>query len=225
MTNDKTNKEWKRYLKLMIERPHLFIPHPDYKFITMDEDVTDYEKKHNCTLGVVYETSEHLLVADLISYHGKYMVKERLIPNTTKKHILIIPVINDNFILLPKFYHPIRNYMYTFPTTFVEQGYTPKEYSIQFLKKLFGPCSCKSFYLNDIEPNTEHYQCTTSVFVVKMERINLKKRKNISFDYKLMNTTQMADYITGSFEFLRRDSYTISAYTIYIEMKKYMEFS
>lgn len=217
MTNDKTNKEWKRYLKLMIERPNLFIPHPDYKFITMDEDVTDYEQKHNCTLGVVYETAQNLFIADLISHNGTYMVKERLVPNTTKKHILIIPIIDDKFILLPKFYHPIRNYMYAFPSTFVESGYMPKEYSIKFLKNLFGPCSCTSFYLNDIEPNTEHYQCTTSVFAVKMERINLKKRKYISFDYKLMTEMQMADYIAGSLEFLHRDSYTISAYAMYTE--------
>ena len=222
MTNDKTNPEWKRYLKLMIERPNLFIPHEDYKFITMDEDVTDYEQKHNCILGVIYETPKHLFVADLVSHNGTYMVKERLVPNTIQKHILIIPIIDDNFILLSKFYHPIRNYMYTFPCTFVEQGYTSKEYSTQFLKKLFGPCSCTSYYISDIQPNTEHYQCTTSIYAVKMERINLKKRKKISFDYKLMNASQMADYATGSFEFLNRDSYTISAYAMYIEWKKQM---
>ena len=223
MTYDKTNPEWKRYLKLMIERPHLFIPHADYKLITMDEDVSDYERKHHRTLGVLCETPEHLLVADLISYHGTLMVKERLVPKNVQKHILIIPIIHEQFILFRKFYHPTRTYITCFPTTFVESGYKPEEYSIQFLKKLFGSFSGTAFYLNDIEPNTEHYHCTTSVYAVKMQRINLEKRKNISIDYQLMTKTQMAEYTEGSFTFLNRDSYTIAGYAMYTETKRQMK--
>lgn len=222
MTYDKTNPEWKRYLKLMVERPHLFIPHPDYKLITMDEDVADYEQKYNRKLGVLYETSEHLLVADLVSYNGKLMVKERLVPNTVAKHILIIPIINDRFVLLRKFYHPVRNYIACFPTTFVEADYKPEQYSIQFLKELFGPFSGTAFYLDDIQPNTEGYHCTTSVYAVKMQNMNLEKRKDFLPDYQLMTESQMTDYTVGSFHFLNRDSYTIAAYAMYMEAKRQM---
>lgn len=222
MTYNKTNPEWKRYLQLMIERPHLFIPHDDYKLITMDEDVRDYELKHHRTLGVLYETPDHLFIADLISYHGKLMVKERLVPTNTAKHILIVPVINDNFILFRKFYHPIRNYISCFPTTFVEAGYKPDQYSIQFLKELFGPFSGTAFYLDEIQPNTETYDCTTSVYAVKMQRINLEKRKDHLPEYQLMTASQMADYAAGSFQFLNRDSYTIAAYAMYMENKRQM---
>lgn len=222
MTYNKTNPEWKRYLQLMIERPHLFIPHPDYKLITMDEDVQDYEMKHNRTLGVLYETPEHLFVADLVSYNGTLMVKERLVPTTAAKHILIIPIINDKFVLFRKFHHPVRNYIYCFPTTFVEVGYKPDQYSIQFLKDLFGPFSGTAFYLDDMEPNTETYHCMTSVYAVKIQNINLEKRKNISLDYQLMTAAQMAEYTSGSFQFLNRDSYTIAAYAMYMETKRQM---
>lgn len=217
---NKTNPEWKRYLQLMIERPQLFIPNEDYKFITMDEDVRDYETKHHRTLGVLYESQEHLLVADLLSHHGTLTVQERLIPNTTAQHILIIPIINGDFVLLKKFHHATRSYIKCFPTTFVKSGYTPQQYSMQYLKELFGPFSATAFYLNDIEPNTQHYHLTTSVYAVKMERINFKKRKKITCDYFVMTAEEMEQYTLGDFSFPNRDSYTIAGYAMYMETKE-----
>uniref|UniRef100_UPI004055A82B hypothetical protein n=1 Tax=Agathobacter sp. TaxID=2021311 RepID=UPI004055A82B len=223
MTYNKQNTEWKRYLKLMADRPQLFLPHPDYKLVTMDEDVADYERKHKRKLGVLCETPDYLFIADLVSYNGKLMVKERFVPNTAASHILIIPITGSQVLLFQKFSQSLRNYIECFPDAFTEAGFSLSQYSIRHLSNLLGPIHASALHLGDIQPNTESFYCTTSVFAVKMRGINLEKRKNMLPAYRLMSEKDMSDYCTGSFAFPNRDSYTIAAWCMYQETRKQMQ--
>lgn len=114
-------KELERYYELMNERPYLF-ENQDASIIieTNKEVLMDYMNHHSKKLGVVYESSYHLMVVDLIKGEHGYYPYERLIHSAIGRGVVCIVKKADRFILLHQYRHALRGYQYAFVRGFGE---------------------------------------------------------------------------------------------------------
>ena len=220
MNFQKTNIEWVKYLQLMQERPHLFLPNPDYCFVTSENEVIEFEAISNRTIGVLYESCDNILLADLILHNGQLLVYERLVPMIPQEHILAIPIFNDNFLLFQKFHHGIRTYQTCFPHGFMKIGYTAKEYAIKLIEDTLGKCVVSTLYLGNIDTNDNLYNTSTAIFAVKIENIIQPNTYIHHIEHSTiceLTEKTFHDFIHNQYI---KDSYTIAAYAMYCNTKE-----
>lgn len=127
MSEYNEHKEWSMYIKLLDERPQLFKSDSSSKgaleIITDFSQVRDFENKTGIKIGVVYKSPWRMMVVDLVkSVSGKMFAYERIIPTTPSGGTVIIPVYNNNFVLIKQYRHALRREQWAFPRGFGEMG-------------------------------------------------------------------------------------------------------
>ena len=128
-TNDiLSGNEWNDYLELMKECPDLFVQDPLLMIETDINKIMRYEAENHVKIGVVYQSSFHIFVVDLVYDNtGKYFTYERCIPRIKKGAVVALPVYKDKLVLLKQFRHSIRQFQYAFPRGFGEAGISSEE--------------------------------------------------------------------------------------------------
>lgn len=128
--------EWKDYLELVDKRPALFTKSGYLDIILDDKIINEYVSKHDIKLGVVYASKWNMMVVDLVrDMTGKEFAYERIVPAADGEAVVIIPLIEDRFVLLRQFRHAIRGEQLAFPRGFGENGLTAVQNAAKELKE------------------------------------------------------------------------------------------
>lgn len=98
-----------KYLNLVHTRPQSFTQ-GKLKIITNKSILMKYENQNKCDLGLLYESTYHLLVKDLVSDGNSYFAYERIIKQNSDNAVVIIPIYQGKFVLLNQFRHSMRDY-------------------------------------------------------------------------------------------------------------------
>ncbi len=116
------------YFLLMESRPEYFIASDEYPIETKREILERYSADNGVVLGVVYKSPYNLLVVDLIrAENGSFFTYERIIPSSTGRGVVCVPMSGDKFVLIRQYRHAIREYQLCFPRGFGEDGLTAFE--------------------------------------------------------------------------------------------------
>ena len=115
---------WSDYESLMIQCPELFRASELLPIVTDKEQARAFYKRTGLHIGVVYKSSYHIMLVDLID--GRYTY-ERLIPAVARGAVVTAVVKNGKYILLKQYRHALRDFELSFPRGFGEHGISPEE--------------------------------------------------------------------------------------------------
>lgn len=126
-----------KYLNLVHTRPQSFTQ-GKLKIITNKSILMKYENQNKCDLGLLYESTYHLLVKDLVSDGNSYFAYERIIKQNSDNAVVTIPIYQGKFVLLNQFRHSMRDYQLCFPRGFGEPNLSINENAIKELREELG---------------------------------------------------------------------------------------
>lgn len=121
---------WLSYLDFADTHPQFFKNDGPLKIIFNSKKVLDYEKKHpGVVIGMVYRSSWHVVLVDLVYNGSDYFAYERVV-SVSQGAVVIVPIYNDKFVLLRQFRHAIRRSGFAFPRGFGDSSMVPMEMRI-----------------------------------------------------------------------------------------------
>ena len=117
--------------------------------------MASFEAETGKTIGVVYESSYHLMVVDLVTSDGiKYFPYERLLPAAEGCGVVALTVYHDRFVLLKQYRHAMRDWQYAFPRGFGETGITTEENLRKELREELGCDVLSAKFIGEIVANS-----------------------------------------------------------------------
>ena len=135
-------KDVQEYLELLQRRPLDETPDSMLEVIRDPEVLLSYSREHQVRLGIVYQSSRHLYVVDLVrNKAGDLFPYERLLKTVSGSSVVIVPFREDRLVLLKQFRHALGAFQYCFPRGFAEEGISPAENA---KKELWEELNCKA---------------------------------------------------------------------------------
>lgn len=188
------------YLTLMQEYPSWFTNPPSGKcfFIVTDPDkIKEAEDELHTNLGVIYRDHYIILLKDLVIFpDGKVGTYIRIMPATKREGVVILPVLNDRFVLIRHYRHSTREVYLEIPRGFANDDLTIEDnaaqemveetgYKIRNLKRLgkiapdtglLGSQAC--VYLAYLENEEKHEATDTAEAINNMEFYTIDEIKH-----------------------------------------------
>lgn len=211
---------WKRYLQLREERPSAFLAGP-LEIITDTKIVDRFAEETGRELGVLYESSYHLLVVDLVRQSSpeergpeRYFAYERLLPAVERGAVVSVPMYGDRFVLLRQFRHAIRNPALSFPRGFGEAGLSAEENLVKELREELGAAEVTDVrLLGTVNSDSGILGNQAEVFFCRVDRLQIVQGyEEIEACVLLAEDELRALIRSGEI----RDGFTLSAFTLYL---------
>ena len=114
--------ELSEYIELMKTRPELFANTGPIRIETNLNVIHSYSEKTGKKIGVMFHSSYNMLLVDLVEEQGLRFTYERLVPVTSCGAVVIVPIFNNDFILLQQYRHALRGEQIAFPRGYGEVG-------------------------------------------------------------------------------------------------------
>lgn len=134
-------QQLQEYLTLLRQRPPV---HTDGALLEIIDDpilLDAYSLEHQIELGIVFRSSRHIYVVDLVrDKTGRLLPYERLLKTVTGSSVVAIPFYEDRIVLLEQYRHALGEFQYCFPRGFAEEGITPSENVVKELQEELKCC-------------------------------------------------------------------------------------
>lgn len=207
-----------KYLEYYKKSPHLFRYNENINIILDEAELTEYVKRMNCKLGVVFENNYFSLIVDLVeNSSGTRYTYARIINLNKYNGVVIIPVLKNKIVFLKQFRHGTREYEIELPRGFSEKSKTIEDNAKSEIYEELGVSTTKLDYLGSVVSDTGLSGGLVHIFVCEIESI-----EKLSADEGIKETIQLSlleieDLIN---ENRIRDCFTISAiYKLMISKK------
>lgn len=213
MSNAKLGAEWLRYLELKNQRPELFIDNGPIHIVFDEMVVEEFQQKTGRKIGVVYESKYSLMVVDLVyEVPRQYFAYERSVPAVQKGAVVTVPVYQDKFILLKQYRHIIRDYEYSFPRGFGEDGLSAEENAAKELGEEIGADVVKATHLGDITPDSGGQSKVVSIYSCELTSYNPATREEGIQSILELSFDELKQWIA---EGKIKDAFTLAALLLY----------
>lgn len=121
-------QELQEYLTLISQRPLEYAQGGLMEIVVDPVLLEAYSKEHQTKLGIVYQSSRHIYVVDLVrDKAGNLFPYERLLKTVTGSSVVVVPFYEDKVVLLEQFRHALGEFQYCFPRGFAEAGISPMD--------------------------------------------------------------------------------------------------
>lgn len=204
----------KEYIALTKNRPSLF--KGDSLTIIKDPiTLHNYQKKSGQKLGIVYQSSYHTVVVDLVKdYDGRIFPYERIIPTTPSQGVVLIPFYEGKFVLLKQFRHAIQDFQFSFPRGFGEDGITPKENAEKELFEELGATWNTINFLGNVTGDSGLSSDKSCVFFGEISLPNPTFGNEGIENIYYLNSKQIKEWVARN---EIEDGFTLSALALYWE--------
>lgn len=206
-----------KYLDLLQTRPHSFIQ-GQLEIILNRNTLIDFERKHQCELGLLYESSYHLLVKDLVSDGKKIFAYERIIKQHSNNSVVIIPIYQNSFVLLNQFRHSMRKKQLCFPRGFGEPDISVEANAIKELHEELGVDVHSCSVIGHVVADSGLCGEKANICLCKITKPLLKYNYEGINSIEIVDFKEMSSYIkTGKIN----DGFTLSAFSLYMTQKQF----
>lgn len=166
------------YFALVESRPDAFTQSDMLDIITDAAEIEKFEQENpGKQIGVVYKSEYNMLVVDLVQdQSGNRFTYERIMHTYTDPACVIVPMIDDKFVLIRQYRHAVRGFRYSFPRGFGEAGLDGISNSLKEIAEEIGGKAIKTRTLGYIEPDTGLTDTKVMVAFCKLERYNEEMR-------------------------------------------------
>lgn len=209
----KNNKEWLRYKELMRECPDSFINNGQLIILTDERIVEEFEHQSCKTIGVVYESSFHLMVVDLVETpNGKRFSYERLLPAINKGAVVAVPIYKGKLVLLKQYRHAIRRTQYSFPRGFAETGISAVDNVLKELREELGAEVESYKQLGTVIADSGINGNEVSVFLCELQNLELKYGYEEIESFVTLTKEELVKWISdGKID----DGFTLAAFSLW----------
>jgi ADP-ribose pyrophosphatase len=215
MSHDIINEEILRYFEISKQFPEQFKKTDALRIIADKEKMLDFHIKTGRALGIVYESSYHLIVVDLmINDKGEYFTYLRILnPNGCQNGVVMIPFCNNKIALLRQFRHGTREWEWELPRGFPERNLASEETAIKEIREELGADVISIEHEGVIVSDSALNGCPVDLFSVSVEGIGkLAAEEGIS-SFKWVTLHEVKKMIVSN---EIRDAFTICAISKYI---------
>lgn len=162
------------YFALIDKRPDAFIQSDVLGIVTDPEIIKEFEANNpGKQIGIAYNSEFNMMVVDLVQdLDGNLFCYERILHTYTDPACIIIPMIEDKFVLLRQYRHAVRGFRYAFPRGFGEAGMDGVTNSLREIAEEIGGKANKIRILGYIEPDTGLTDTKVMVNFCHLERYN-----------------------------------------------------
>lgn len=206
-----------KYLNLVHTRPQSFTQ-GKLKIITNKSILMKYENQNKCDLGLLYESTYHLLVKDLVSDGNSYFAYERIIKQNSDNAVVIIPIYQGKFVLLNQFRHSMRDYQLCFPRGFGEPNLSINENAIKELREELGVNVLSFSVIGKVIADSGLCGEKVNICLCKITKPKLMYNYEGINNIKITNTEELVSLINSE---KINDGYTLSAFSLYIAQKNF----
>lgn len=210
----KRNREWRRYLELIQERPQMFVNEGELVILTDEDVVEQFERETGKTIGVVYESPFHLMVVDLVKNpQGQCFAYERLMPAVGTGAVVAIPVLENKFVLLHQYRHALRRKQFAFPRGFAEPGISSAQNVLKELKEELGANVKSSQLIGTVVADSGIDGNEVSVYLCELENAELHYQYEGIENIELLTPEELECWIAdGKID----DGFTLAAFCLYM---------
>lgn len=208
----KNNIEWTRYKELINKKPDLFKHNSGIEIIFDEDIVNDFELKNSVKIGVVYSSDYNYLIVDLVKSDNKLYTFERLIPLNSGS-VVMVPKLENKFILLKQFRHSLRDMQYSFPRGFGEDGISSFENVKKELYEEIGAIPKIVNKIGEISPDSGILSNIVDVYYCEIEKYKKNNNHEGIVDIILLTEDELKFWIK---EGKIIDNFTVSAYYLYL---------
>lgn len=207
-----------RYLEIVNQYPHYFSQNDMLPLVLDYNFLTEYTTTYNTPLGVIYESPFYLFIVDLIKgINNKYYTYSRIINLNPTNGLVVIPIYQNDFVLLKQFRHGTRAYELEFPRGFSEANITPLENVTKELNEELEAEIRSIHYLGEVISDSGLSGGSVDIFVAYIDKIgSLSKEEGIDSVQFVSNGVFQEMVLANKI----RDGFTLSAYLKYIMNEK-----
>ncbi|MBQ6593566.1 NUDIX hydrolase [Candidatus Saccharibacteria bacterium] len=163
-------KNWHKYLELVRQRPQLFTK--EALEVVLDEKIiSQYEKDTGRQIGVIYESPWRYLVVDLVCDSGNLFAYERVIP-ARLGGVAILPVYNDNVVLIREYRHPVNQWRWEIPRGFGTVGVSAVQNARKELFEETGINNATITHIGIIDVDSGLTSDQVDLFLAKVKKID-----------------------------------------------------
>lgn len=165
-----------QYLRLVEQRPELFVPSPHIPLCLDEKVLREFAKSSDKPIGLVFDnTPYYMLINDVcIGKSGSLYSYSRVIySNSSSNGVVVIPKCGDCFGLLSLFRHPPRMESLEFPRGFSEEC-SPEENAIREMEEETGLHPDELKQLGEIRADTGLTAGRVQVFLA-----DVKEKKTV----------------------------------------------
>lgn len=183
------------YFGLIEKYPHEFINNNNLLKIVTDKDIIiDYMKENNVIVGVIYKSKYHIFVVDLVvDNHNHYFLYDRIICEANA--VVIIPRYKNKYILLKQYRHSLRDYQYSFPRGFGEEGISSQENAIKELKEEINADIIDIHFVSQIVSNSGLAGNKIDVYCADISEYSIEGDYESIVDCLLVSKEELQDMI------------------------------
>lgn len=150
-----SEESWNAYLKLASERPAEFAQDQALEIVFDRDVVASFANRTGSTIGVAYRSNYNILIVDLVrDGAGRLFPYERLLPASTGTSVVVVPILQGDFILLDQFRHSLRSRQYAFPRGYGEDGLSATENAKKELREELGACALSTRTVGNVIANS-----------------------------------------------------------------------
>jgi len=215
----------RNYLRLRnAGRDSIFTESNIYPIMDLDDDrsveaIRRSEDLNGYQYGIVYQSKFNTLIVDPILKNGIIFPYERIVP-TNGDGVVIVPIHNNNLILLEQYRHAIRKIQFSFPRGYGEKNKTPEENAIVELKQeIDAVIKGKPKFIGRVCSDSGLSSGTVYVYSIEVESYSLLQEyegiTNVheipfkEFEEMVLDNSHKKD--CNPYD----DGYTLSAYLLY----------
>ena len=205
-----------RYLDFIKARSEEFVA-GDIEIITDKQTMLEFEKEHQCDLGFLYESPYHILLKDLVRSENRIFAYERILKQHTGNAVVVIPIYEDNFVLLKQFRHSMRDFQLCFPRGFGEPDISTAENACKEISEELGCSVISCEIIGKTVADSGMCGEKVSICLCRITKPVLK------FDYEGIKNIELVSFSELT-ELIRQDKindgFTLSAFGLYMAKNK-----
>lgn len=188
--------EWKDYIELKNERPELFAEGRQFQIILDEKTVRDYCDKSSRKIGLLYRSPYTMLLVDLVTDpEGNVFPYERIIPCAPKNAVVVVPMLNDKYVLLRQFRHSMRKEQYAFPRGYGEPDLTVEENAAKEISEELGAEVLSLSLLGKIAPDSGILSSEVNAVICTVDKIEEKKDYEGILETVLLSEDEISEWI------------------------------
>lgn len=163
------------YEQLMKDRPEEFKNKGTIKIIKNVNTIKRYMKDKKTKLGVVYKSKFNMMVVDLVKdYENRIFQYERIIPTVKKGAVVVLPIYEDQVVLLKQYRHALRDYQYSIPRGYGEEGVSAEENVKKEIAEELGADAYDVKYLGTCVADSGLSGNKVSIYMCNIKNYNIR---------------------------------------------------
>lgn len=182
------------------------------RIVTDRDELVEFSRTHNKKLGLIYKSNYNIFVVDLVeNIRGERFAYERIVKTRQGNSVVIIPVLDDKYVLLKQFRHAMGTCQFAFPRGYGEPDISVEENAAKEISEELNATASEIEIIGKVVADSGVCGESVNVVCCKIDRLHVDGIYEGIKEYHLLSSTEINKYIGSG---LINDGFTLSAWSM-----------